>query len=218
MDTFVEIAIANKDVFTTLILLWVGWVVIIPMFKSMLRVQTKQNEALVGEVRTWFKDITNALVVHMDDDKQQFSQIVKSVQDMELTIWKNVPLSNEATIELAKKFVWAAWTVKLDFIKQRLEKNNLVAREDRIKSQIKAELIRISTEEYITPLNKYNTKVWLLGTWVGNNFPMDEFLEEIYEVIFREDSDIDRKLSDITTLMKSYQNELWSELRILLNS
>lgn len=167
--------------------------IILPIVWYLLREQKRLQDEYLNSIKKWFKDL-------------------------ELSIWRQVPPSNESIIELASKFVWSAWSLKLDYIRQRLEKNNLADRKERIKAQINAELTRISYEEYIKPLNKYNTKVWLLWDWVSNNFPMEDFLEEIYDVVFNEDKNIDRKLSDISTVMKSYQNELWQELKNLLNN
>ena len=152
--------------------------------------------------------------VHEDDKKimrDWFNQLAVS-------IWKLTPPSTEATIELASKFVWAAGTIKVKFIRDRIEKNNIFERQDRIKSQVKAKLTKISYDEYIKPLNKYITKVWPLGDWIGDNFPMDEFLAEIYDVIFNQNIDIDKQIIDIYTLMEGYQNDLWQELRDLLNN
>jgi hypothetical protein len=56
-----------------------------------------------------------------------------------------------------------------------------------------------------------------LGTWVSANFDFENFLEEIYEIVFRDDLDIQRKENDILTVMRGYQNNLFSNLRILLN-
>ena len=47
---------------------------------------------------------------------------------------------------------------------------------------------------------------------------MDEFLAEIYDVIFNQNIDIDKQIIDIYTLMEGYQNDLWQELRDLLNN
>lgn len=160
------------------------------------------------------------LIIIMKDwrkrDELIRKQLIEWLTDIRLSIWKHTPPSKQAIIDIASKFVRSACSAKLAFIEDRLEKNNIKERRSRIESQIKAELEKISQDQYITPLNCYNTKVWPLWDWVSDKFPMNDFLDEVYEVVFREDWDIKAKLKDIETLMRWYQNELWALLKDLL--
>jgi bifunctional pyridoxal-dependent enzyme with beta-cystathionase and maltose regulon repressor activities len=67
-------------------------------------------------------------------------------------------LSNEDILEIASAKVWLTSEKKLDFIKQRLEKNNLTSRREIIERQIEVELKRRS-EEYLIYLDRFNSSV-----------------------------------------------------------
>ena len=173
---------------------------LLPLLWYLLKNFTKVNEK-------WFIAIVEWLKEHDKTSKELFKLLISSV-------WR-IKIDNEKLLEITKKYVLSASFEKLDYIKQRLEKNNLKKRKDLIEKQLRAELIRISNESYITPLNHFNTPVWPLWDYVKNNFDFDNFIQEVYDVIFRneEKEDIPRKLQDITTVMKVYQNTLYDKLK-----
>ena len=45
---------------------------------------------------------------------------------------------------------------------------------------------------------------------------MEDFLEEVYDSVFMEES-VDKKISFIETTMDSYQNAMWEKLREYFN-
>ncbi|MCP4971957.1 MAG: hypothetical protein GY932_15380 [Arcobacter sp.] len=113
--------------------------------------------------------------------------------------------------------VKAASIDKIDFIRRRIEKNNLKNREENVKKSIKAELTRLSSV-YVNSLNQYNVDGRMaLGDWIATNFPMEEFLEEVYDSVFS-DQPNPMKLVDIQTTMISYQNQMWEDLRVYINN
>ena len=174
---------------------------LLPLLWFLLRSFVKTN-------KEGFESIVDGLKEHDKTSKELFKLILSSTG--------KVKLDDEKTIEIAKKYVLAASFEKLSFIKARLEKNNLKERRLLIERQIRSELVRISKNEYITPLNHFTTPLWPLGDWINNNFHFEDFIVEVYDVVFRNENkeDISNKLNDITTIMKSYQNELWDTLYI----
>lgn len=167
--------------------------ILVPIVWYFIKQQNRQQKEYKEVIEKWFKNIADS-------------------------IWRNTPPTDAAIIDMATKYQLASQKIKTDFIRDRLLKNNLRQRGDTIKSQIRSKLIIIWNEKCTQPLNVYNTKVWLLWDWIHNNFPMDEFLEEVYDVVFREDSEIDRKISDIYAIMEWYDSQMWENLKSLLNN
>jgi len=175
--------------------------ILLPLFWFLLRSFITTNEK-------WFQLLATTITEHDINSKELFKTILASIGKTSLSDWK--------TIEIARRYVLAASFEKLDYIKQRLEKNNLKERKPQIERQIKAQLIRISKASYITPLNSFTTPAGPLWDWIWKNFLFDDFIKEVFDVVFRNEDkwDISKKLNDITTLMTSYQNELWDKLEI----
>lgn len=195
---------------------------LVPLVWYFVRTNQKNVETNLKTVTKGFSDITEALVIHMDDDKVQFEKIVKKVGNISKSIGKT-SLSNEQIVSIAKSRVWYASEKKLDFIKKRLKKNNLKEREEIIRKQIRTELDRISID-YIDELNWYTSSLGLVGDWVGENFPMEDFMEEIFDVVFsprKEGYTVEKciasKIDDCSYVMKSYQMTLWEEMKKKLN-
>ncbi len=214
MQDFIQLLIDNKDIGMTLVLLWV----IIPMFRNMLKAQTEQNKALIAETKNWFKNITDALVIHMTEDKENFDKIVDKVWEVTKSIGKT-SLSDEQIVVVAKTSVWYWSEKKLKYIKKVLEKNWLTERRTTIEKQLRTELDRLSMQ-YIEELNGYTSSVGLVWNWVWDNFPMDEFMKELYLVIFAPKKDnktkdecISIKVEDCSFIMKDYQNFLFNSLK-----
>lgn len=168
-----------------------------------------------------FKQQAEHNAKNFEQQAEHNANILKTMEDgfkkIELAVWKRV-LDDPAEIrDIVTKYIQSAMEPKLDYIEDRLEKNNLVWRKEKIKDHIKSELIRFSKIYYIDPLKRYNTKIWLLWTWIWDNYPMEEFLEEVYDVVFW-DWDIQKKRYDIRTLMRSYLTELINELELQLKN
>lgn len=184
-----QMALENKDVFTTIITLWV-----------VLYFTTNSNKNIhniTDEIKQWFKEVAS----HVWTTKLTDSQIV----------------------DIARNKVWFASEAKLSFIKQRLEKNNLKERSEIVKQHIRAEL-ESRSNEYVTYLNQYSTKIGKVWDFIANSFPMDKFLDEVYDIVFRkpiqwrtERECIERKIWDVRFIMLSYQNNLFENMRKDLN-
>ena len=162
------------------------------------------------QIDEWFDKFLTMFKIHATEDNDNFKSIQREISR---AVWKT-KLTNEQIIEIAKARVWLTSEKKLDFIKKRLEKNNLKARKEIIQKQIRTELERRS-EEYIVFLNQFTTPVWLLWDWISDNFPMDNFMNELFDVIFRDDNEWHTltKLEDCRFIMSAYQNELWQKLK-----
>lgn len=157
------------------------------------------------------------LLKQQKQEREEFKTTIENgFRNISMAIWKYTVDDTDDIIDIAAKYIWNSNIEQIDFIKQRLEKNNLEEREDRIKKQLRTEMDRMSYGWYIKPLNKFTTKVGLLWDWIMDNYDRDEFMEEVYDVVFTNDS-IDKKLNDIRTIMRSYQSEMFDTLKDLLN-
>lgn len=145
---------------------------------------------------------------HIKEDNENFKWIKTEISK---AIGKT-RLTKDQILEVAKSRVWLTSEKKLDFIRKRLEKNNLYNRRDIVIKQVTTEMNRRS-EEYIDFLNQFTTNVWLLWDWIAEHFPMEDFLQEVFDIIFKENVDILQKVEDIRWLMMWYQNELWEKLK-----
>jgi len=153
------------------------------------------------------------LIYFMYQNKQQNEKMIVQVA---LSAGKTI-LTKEQALEIGKAAVKAASIDKIDFIRRRIEKNNLVNRKDSVKKSIKAELTRISSM-YISDLNQYNIEgKIMLWDWIWDNFEMEAFLEEVYDSVFSDHSILEKTI-DIQTTMISYQNQMWEDLRIYLHN
>jgi len=124
-------------------------------------------------------------------------------------------LDDSQTIDIIKEKMWYYSDIKLEYIKNLLKTRNLKTQKATIKRDIKSQLATIS-QEYIDSLNKYLSPHGELGDIVLNKFPMEKFLDDVYEVVFREPNtalDIEYKINDIKSLMKAYQNIVIVEIR-----
>lgn len=169
------------------------WAVIVWMLWYLLRNHTEQQKKLVDEMAKLRKELqimTDRLSIAVGKTTLTPSQIT--------TVMRNA--------------IWRQSQPKLDYLKRLLVENSIQERKDRLKENIKTELIRYSNA-YVEDLNQYNTKLWLAGDYVKKEFPMDDFVNKLYSIFFEEhpwpDKEliIFRKLTDIESLMRKYQNE-----------
>lgn len=191
------------------------------MFNEAFIYEVWKNLTLAGALWfiMWYFIKQNAEMQKRNNKTVQegFEKIAKSIKGLEMSVGKSPMTETDDIIEMASKYVALASFPKIDFIEQRLLKNNIEEREEKIKVQIRNRLEELSMNLYIKPLNKYNTPVGLLGTWISDNFDMEEFIKEIYDIVFSKD-DLEKKKIDIKTIMDFYQMDLWKELRIQLNN
>lgn len=147
--------------------------------------------------------------------------VTKWLNDIKLEIMKmslsmgRTTLTPSQMATTARNAIWRQSEPKLKYLEDLLIKNSIHEREERLREQIKTELCRQSTT-YIQALNEYNSLVWPVWDYVEQYFPMDMFLEEVYNVFFEkiEYSNetekqliIERKIKDIRSVMLKFQNE-----------
>lgn len=222
MTDILNIALENKDVFATLIIL--------PMLWYFIKQQNSTTKSLLTEI----KDMNINFASHTEEDRETGSKLDLTLQEinnslkshdehsakqfefMKSNIWTK-QIDKADAILMIKKSVLSGSYKKLDYIDKRLSKNNLKERKDVIKRQLRVELLKLSDEEYLTFLDwfQYNwTKLW---DYVRENFPFDEFLEEIYDCIFDEHTkDNQIKLKNVLETMKVYQNEMIEKIKTLM--
>lgn len=222
MTDILNIALENKDVFATLIIL--------PMLWYFIKQQNSTTKSLLTEI----KDMNTNFASHTEEDRETGSKLDLTLQEinnslkshdehsakqfefMKSNIWTK-QIDKADAVLMIKKSVLSGSYKKLDYIDKRLSKNNLKERKDVIKRQLRVELLKLSDEEYLTFLDwfQYNwTKLW---DYVRENFPFDEFLEEIYDCIFDEHTkDNQIKLKNVLETMKVYQNEMIEKIKTLM--
>ena len=115
-----------------------------------------------------------------------------------------------------KKYVWWASQDKIDFLWWLLDLDDIEHNQNEKKETIKIQLIKISREYYIDPLNYFTFKKWLVGQWIWENFPMDKFLEKIYITFFNTKLSKTKKIEMFINTMRNEQNEMWEKLIVEL--
>ena len=114
---------------------------------------------------------------------------------------------------MMKKAMLSGSYKKIDYLRQRLERNNLKERAGIIKVHIKTELLKLSDEEYLTFLNWFTYNWYLLWDLIRKHFDFDNFLEEVYDSFFEEWKDVDTKLNNILSTMQSYQSQCIEDIK-----
>jgi len=222
MTDYINIALENKDVFATLIIL--------PMLWYFIKQQNNTTKSLLEEV----KSMNNNFASHTEEDGKFFTSLNLSLQEInnslklhdehsmeqfefvKSNIWTKT-INKADAILLIKKAVLSGSYKKLDYIDKRLSKNNLKERKDVIKRQLRVELIKLSDEEYLTFLDWFQHNWKKLWDFVREHFPFQEFLEEVYDCLFDEHiKDNQIKLKNVLETMKVYQNEMIEKIKTLL--
>ena len=229
--TLVDKAIQNKDVFTTLILLFVFLIIVMPLIYFVVK---KVLENINTNIKDLWEHLNKSLKEHTKWDEYIQLKIFEKIQeyhiwsqrsflDLQQKLWNTV-LNKEQTVSLLQEKMWFVSYWKLEFIKQVMLFNHITWRRDEIKSKIKNELERKS-EEYIREFWRWITPIWDLAKWLEKNFwakEFDDFIEEIIKIVYRETEiykQMDRtvvveiKKNDIATLMKDLQSKLAKKLR-----
>ncbi|WP_042820395.1 hypothetical protein [Yersinia wautersii] len=119
-------------------------------------------------------------------------------------------LSSDITINYVRAMVWYHSRGKLQEIRSILLNDDLTKRV-RIEMRIKNMLMHRSSA-YIREFNSLKTPVNELGSWYQNNFDFDDFLHDVYEVVFDQSLTVDDKVRNITDIMEVYQNITNSKL------
>ena len=77
------------------------------------------------------------------------------------------------------------------------------------------------SNDYIKQLNTERHRLstgQLMGDWIAENFPMESFLDDLYDIFFRvtdDDITVERhnKINDIKVLMIDAQDQMWTDLK-----
>lgn len=217
--TLVDTAINNKDVFTTLIILFVFLFVILIILLPIIRWNNKRYDRLITAFekhteKDWeeLSKIYNELKSHNENSERQFAFLRNNLN--------NTTLTNEQAVRLLKREMWLTSRKKLNFIKDILLNNHINWREHFISEKVKIWLAWYS-QEYLTNFKWYTTWIWDLWKWLDDNFSEKEFIDfvkEIVDVMFRPDkwektSVIQNKMSEISLIMETLQNALWLKLK-----
>lgn len=225
----------------------ISFAILVPVAWFLLRNQSAQQTAMMNmfknqldkdreEIKTWFTTIGDALSKHEKIDKEYLQGINQSIKDhrvesvsqfnkLSMSVG-NTTLNEEQAVSMLLSKMWFVSHWKLQFIKQQLVRNHLVQREKSVKSMVKGELERQS-QVYLKEFSEYTTPIWSITDWLNKTFTdedFEEFLERIYEIIFREYPDnltkemiIEVKINEVAWLMKHVQNTLATKLRIDLS-
>jgi len=229
MIEFLNLALANKDMFTSIILIWV----IVYQTRTLnSSLKTLKKDTVVSlstlwetfistfnkheiEERTLQKDLVTRFIKHEADDKEQFKELQQN-------FWKTT-LSQEQTLVIFRAVLDKHIRAKILFLKNKLEINWIQTRKDSLKLQIKAEFEKITQQE-ASILSWFATpawNIWEVLLWVMKSTKdWNKFLEDVYEVFFSKEysKDLDKtavinqKLDDISAIMSEIVNWLVKQI------
>lgn len=113
-------------------------------------------------------------------------------------------LSPELTISYVRSIVWYHSRGKLQELKSIIKNDNL---DDvmRVKTRI-TNMLQHRTAVYIRDMNSLHAPINNLGSWYQDNFDFDKFLDEVFDVVFNSEYNVDEKINFITDVMEKYQN------------
>lgn len=135
---------------------------------------------------------------------------------IQMAIWKKTIESWDIATDISWRFYENSAIKKIDFIEKRLQKNNIQERLNEIISSILIECKKIDDDEVYRPLNAFNTKIWNLWYELKENYDYDWFINEIKDVIVSWSSN-ETKITDIKTVLKSYQSKVLNEISLQFN-
>lgn len=233
MEQFISLALDNKDVWSSLILIWIILVILYPLLRKgqkqtdttidLLRQEHIQNKKHNDKVITILEEqskgsikqltnIFNEIANHNQNSNREFEYIKENIF--------NTKLDDEKTVRILKTEMWYVTEKKLEFIKSMLENNHIKGREDKIKEKLIVWLEWYSWEYYAS-FKGYNTPIWDLWTWLDVHFNSEtfkEFCSEIFDVIianYEWDKEMvtNQKVNEIRNIMKRVQNWLANKLR-----
>ena len=185
---------------------------------DLIKVNIEQTQ-LMKEQSQQLIEIKQEFMSHTKQDEIQLSDLYKALySNAERILWSvwKVILPEDKILEVAKKYVWWASQDKIDFLSSMLDIDDIEHWQDEKKETIKIQLIRISREYYIDPLNYFSFKKGLVWQWIRENFPMDSFLEKIYITFFNTKITKTKKIETFINTMRNEQNNMWEKLIVEL--
>lgn len=168
MDPYLTTALDNRDVFTTIITLGMLIVIIMPIVWVTIRQTVNQNKAIVKHL----EDMNKSFAKHSSEDAENLKNISvalekihTSIDNHDKNVSKNIDfmrnnigrktITEQEAILMIKKAVLSGSYKKLDYLKKRLNKNNLKGRRATIERQVDIELRKASDEEYLDFLDNF---------------------------------------------------------------
>ena len=124
-------------------------------------------------------------------------------------------LDQHITTTLVKSVVWYHSRGKLEELRAIFMDPHYILDVDGTKMKIK-NMLKHRTAIYIREFNRYQCPIDNLGNWYQDNFNFDQFLEDVFEVVFdstlyTKETDehiiIELKIKKIRDIMEKYQNE-----------
>jgi len=115
--------------------------------------------------------------------KKMLEMIMQKMDEIRMAVGKT-NLTTDQALDIVAAKMWYASIKKLDFIKQELTNNDIVRRKVALKKNIRT-TFEAYTREYIDDFNQFNvSNVVKLGEYIWEHFPMDIFMEEVYNDVF----------------------------------
>ncbi len=152
-----------------------------------------------------------------ENQKERDKELLKTFENgfnwIQMAIWKTIIESSDVATEQASIHFQISAIDKIDFIQKRLQKNNTKERLKEILWSIDIECKRLDNEFVYRPLANFNTKAGNLGYILKENYDYDNFMLEIEDVI-KNESNLEIKMTDVKTLLKSYQSKVIEEINL----
>lgn len=150
-------------------------------------------------------------------DKELLKTFEKWFKWIQMAVGKTIIESSDVATEQASIHFQISAIDKVDFIQKRLQKNNTKERLKEILWSIEIECKRLDSEFVYRPLWNFNTNAGNLGYILKENYDYDNFMLEVKDVIENK-SELDIKMTDIKTLLKSYQSKVIEEINLQLKN
>lgn len=168
---------------------------------------------------TFKEGFTSIIESHQDFKKENREIHDVQISKISLAV-AQTRLSDVQSIEIIREKMWFYSEKKIEFIRDILKRQDITKNKERIKRDIKVELMEVSAK-YIESLNNFISPQGNLGDILSSKFPMDEFLDRVYDIVFKEgntDAEIIDKIEDIRSTMKHYQNMVIQDIRKQFNT
>lgn len=197
--SLLQLAIDNKDVFWSLLLVFVFVVVFIPLMIRQQNINKKLQE-----------DLNKSIVEELKSGLNRIS----------VAVWKSTAEDTESNIIILDWAITKSNTKIISFIKKRLIQNDIHKDSDTIKRQIRADFDQNMHQFCFSVCNKFVTEVWLLWDIVEWQYDAlkETILDEVFSEFFKKDTTIDKKVEVIyKTILKSNSVVVLHNIRSLLN-
>ena len=156
---------------------------------GVIKWQSKRNQNLIERILT-----------------KELDRLEKKIDQVNKKTGQTVMKSDE-TIELFKWCMSDHIDQKVKYAREILEINKINERKEMIKKNLLTKFKSITQDE-AGRLSRYNTPAGDIGKILNDSVDWKKFMEEIYDIFFREDMDVNMKCSYMRSIMRSYVNDL----------